>query len=219
VRRVLAACVLSLSLAAALPAAAAEPKAAPEKPDAALPNILLIGDSISIGYTEPVREALAGKANVYRIPANSGHTANVLKQIDAWLKGPSWAVIHINVGLHDVKIKDGRHQVELEDYGKNLTEIVKKLKATGAKVIWASTTPVPEGAAARKAGDEIPYNEKAAEIMKAAEVPVNDLYAKVKPELDRLQQPKNVHFLDAGSRFLGTTVAESIQKALEIPSK
>lgn len=35
-----------------------------------LPRVLLIGDSISIGYTEPVRMELAGKANVHRIPTN-----------------------------------------------------------------------------------------------------------------------------------------------------
>ena len=43
--------------------------------DPQLPRVLLIGDSISIGYTIPVRKELAGKANVLRIPANGGPTA------------------------------------------------------------------------------------------------------------------------------------------------
>ena len=36
-----------------------------------LPRVLLIGDSISIGYTLPVRRLLAGKANVHRIAVNA----------------------------------------------------------------------------------------------------------------------------------------------------
>ena len=42
--------------------------------DPALPRVLLIGDSISIGYTVPVRKALAAQANVHRIPENGADT-------------------------------------------------------------------------------------------------------------------------------------------------
>src|SRR5262245_45995913 len=66
-----------------------------------LPRVLLIGDSISIGYTVTVRRELAGKANVLRIPENGADTANGLKKIDAWLGESKWDVIHFNWGLHD----------------------------------------------------------------------------------------------------------------------
>ena len=39
-----------------------------------LPRVLLIGDSISIGYTAPVREMLKGVANVHRPLTNCGPT-------------------------------------------------------------------------------------------------------------------------------------------------
>jgi hypothetical protein len=70
---------------------------------AGLPRVLLIGDSISIGYTLDVREMLKGKANVHRIPTNGGPTTNGLKSIKAWLGDSKWDVIHFNWGLHDLK--------------------------------------------------------------------------------------------------------------------
>src|SRR5439155_26509505 len=82
-----------------------------------LPRILLIGDSISIGYTEPVREALKDKANIHRIPVNGATTAFGVKNLDEWLGTAQWDAIHFNFGLHDLKIMDdGKHQVPLPDY-------------------------------------------------------------------------------------------------------
>ena len=52
---------------------------------AGLPRVLIIGDSISIGYTLPTRELLKGKVNVHRISTNGGPTIRGLVQIDSWL--------------------------------------------------------------------------------------------------------------------------------------
>jgi hypothetical protein len=67
------------------------------------PRVLLIGDSISIGYTLPVRELLKGKANVHRIPQNGGATDVGLEKMASWLGDGKWDVIHFNFGLHDAK--------------------------------------------------------------------------------------------------------------------
>jgi len=141
---------------------------APVQDKPGLPRVLLIGDSISIGYTLPVRKLLAGKANVHRAPTNCGPTTRGLAQLDKWLGNGKWNVIHFNWGLHDLKYMDdrgrlvpvekGHQQVPIEQYAKNLEELVKRLKKTGAKLIWASTTPVPEGATGRVKGDEVRYN-------------------------------------------------------------
>src|SRR5688572_12316649 len=113
--------ILSLLAASllALPAAAqkTDPSLAPIKDDPKLPRVLLIGDSISMGYTVPVRRQLEGKANVHRIPENGGPTINGLKKLDAWLGDGKWDVIHFNWGLHDLRLdKGGKHQVEIADY-------------------------------------------------------------------------------------------------------
>jgi len=189
-----------------------------------LPRVLLIGDSISIGYTVAVRELLKGKANVHRPPTNCASTVVGLKSLEAWLGDKKWDVIHFYWGLHDLKYIDekgalvavdkGKQQVPLDEYEKNLRQLVQQLKKTGATLIWCATTPVPEGAAGRVPGDEVRYNEAAARVMKEHGVETDDLYAFAKPKLKDIQQPRNVHFTAAGSRQLAQRVADTIQKAL-----
>jgi len=79
------------------------PVFAPVKDNSNLPRVLIIGDSISIGYTLPTREFLKGKANLHRIPTNGGPTTRGLANIDAWLGKDKWDLIHFNWGLHDLK--------------------------------------------------------------------------------------------------------------------
>jgi acyl-CoA thioesterase-1 len=181
------------------------------------PRVLLIGDSISIGYAPAVRKLLDGKANVHLIPANGGPTANGLQNLSAWLGEGRWDVIHFNWGLHDLRIMaDGAHQAPIEAYEKNLGELVARLKTTGAKLIWCSTTPVPEGKLSppRRPADVPRYNEIAARIMQANGIAINDLYAFALPRLARIQRPENVHFTEAGSEQLAQTVAEAVLQAL-----
>lgn len=191
---------------------------APIQDDPKLPRVLLIGDSISMGYTLPTRKLLEGKANVHRIAENGGPTINGLAKLSKWLGSGKWDVIHFNWGLHDLKTdKDGNHQVPIEEYEKNLRELVKQLKATNAKLIWASTTPVPEGKLSppRKDSDVTAYNAAAKKIMEENGVRVDDLYEFTAPRLKEIQRPVNVHFTDKGSEALAKQVAEQIKKALE----
>ncbi len=87
-------------------------KAIEDKPG--LPRVLLIGDSISMGYTLPVRRALEGQANVHRIPANGGDTKKGLQLLDGWLGDGHWDIIHFNFGIHDRKtpLKDYEQRLE-----------------------------------------------------------------------------------------------------------
>jgi len=190
-----------------------------------LPRVLLIGDSISMGYAVPVRKLLEGKANVHHPPMNCGPTTRGLKHLDAWLGEKPWQVIHFNFGLHDLKYVDengrrvapekGRQQVPPDAYRKNLERIVRRLEKTGAVLIWASTTPVPGGAHGRIKGDAARYNALAAEVMAKHKVPVNDLYGFALPRLEKIQRSKNVHFTPDGSKALAEQVADHVLKALE----
>lgn len=195
-------------------------------PDPSLPNVLLIGDSISIGYTLPVRELLRGKANVYRPPVNCGPTTRGLEQIDDWLGEENWTVIHFNFGLHDLKYVDasggmadppesGNQLVPIDDYERNLDRIVTRLESTGAHLIWCATTPVPAGSAGRIKGDADRYNEAASRVAAAHDLAVNDLYTFALSRLPTIQRPENVHFTDDGSAVLAARVAESILKQLD----
>jgi len=194
---------------------APNPAFAPVKDDPALPRVLLIGDSISIGYTLPVREALAGKANVHRIPTNGGPTLRGLESLDRWLGDTKWDVIHFNWGLHDLVDFNGKQQVPIEQYEKNLAELVRRLKKTGAKLIWCSTTPVPEGCSPpRENKDVLAYNAVAAEMMHSEGIAIDDLYGFALPRLKEIQRPRNVHFTPRGSKVLAGQVAASILKEL-----
>jgi acyl-CoA thioesterase-1 len=179
-----------------------------------LPRVLLIGDSISMGYTLPVRKRLDGKANVHRIPVNGGPTTNGIANLKKWLGDGKWDVIHFNWGLHDLKLIDGKHQVPIEDYEKNLRELVAQMKATNAKLIWCSTTPVPDGASIRNKEDGPKYNAVAKKIMDEMRVPINDLYEFALPQLDKIQLKENVHFTPAGSEVLAGQVVKSIEESL-----
>jgi lysophospholipase L1-like esterase len=193
-----------------------DPAFAPVTDDPKLPRVLLIGDSISIGYTLPVRKALEGKANVHRIWENGGPTSNGVEKIDKWLGTGKWDVIHFNWGLHDLKYVKDKQQVSIEDYEKNLRELVKKLKATGAALIWCSTTPVPEGdqRPVRKTEDAPKYNAVAKKVMEENGVAINDLYAFALPKLKEIQLPSNVHYTAKGYKELGDEVVRVIQSAL-----
>jgi acyl-CoA thioesterase-1 len=102
-----------------------------------------------------------------------------------------------------------------EVYEKNLRQIIARLKQTGAKLIFASTTPVPESDATKYVKDsELPYNEVAKRVMTEEGVIWNDLWSLVKARQAELQIPRNVHFQTQGSSVMAKQVAERIQQAL-----
>ena len=198
-----------------------------------LPNVLIIGDSISIGYLPFVKELMKDKALVTRPynedgnPENCQGTTNGVKNIDKWIGDTKWDVIHFNFGLHDIKHVDpitGKnskdpehpHQADLKQYKKNLEVIVEKLKTTGAKLVFATTTPYPDevGGPLRDPGMPEKYNKAALKIMKKNGIVVNDLYAFVLPRMEDFQRPNNVHFTEAGSRALAKQVAKVVNDNL-----
>ena len=194
-----------------------------------LPRVLLIGDSISIGYTIPVRKLLDGKVNVHRIPTNGRYASYGVENLKKWLGDKKWDVIHFNWGLWDLcyrhpesknqgkrdKVK-GKITASPDEYQKHMEALVAELKKTGAKLIWCETTPVPENEAGRKVGDSLKYNAIANEIMKKNGIQINHLHAHALKKLPGIASaPGNVHYTGAGSAYLAEKVAEEIQKALK----
>jgi hypothetical protein len=195
--------------------------------DPKLPRVLLIVDSISIGYTVPVRDLLKGKANVHRPLTNCGPTSKGINEIDKWLGDGKWDVIHFNWGLHDLKYmgpkgqnladpndSTSKQQVPPEDYEKNLDKLVGRLKKTNAQLIWRNTTPVPPGSKGRVVGHSAEYNAIAARVMKKHGVPTHDLYTFSKERMDKIMRKANVHFVPAGSKALAAEVVKVLEEAL-----
>jgi lysophospholipase L1-like esterase len=198
-----------------------------------LPKVLLLGDSISIGYWPFVAEMMQGEAVVTRplkpdgSPENCEGTTRGLQRIEHWLGETKWDLIHFNFGLHDIKhvdpdtgknSQDLRHprQAEPRRYRKNLKQITKRLQETGAKLVFATTTPYPAelNGPLREFGDDETYNQIARKIMAKNEIPVNDLHAFVKPQMAELQRPQNVHFTKQGSKTLAEEVCRVIRQQL-----
>lgn len=201
--------------------------APPKNIDPKLPNVLLIGDSISIGYMVPAREKLAGVANVFRPNTNCGPSTRGLESLEAWLGDRKWDVIHFNFGLHDLKYlgpnnenladpnaKTSHQQVPIDEYAANLKKIAKRLKKTGAVVIWRETTPVPEGAKGRVVGDSARYNQAAAKVMaEVGGIEIDPMFGYAKEHAEQL--PANVHYSKEGSAKLADQVARTVKAALE----
>jgi acyl-CoA thioesterase-1 len=188
----------------------------PVKEDPHLPRVLLIGDSVSYYYTYPARLLLKGKANVYRIGTNGGNTDDGLKTLQEWLGTGKWDVIHFNFGLHDFVLDEHRqHEVPLERYKQNLRKLVQRMKATGATLVWASTTPIPPGPTRNYiSGSDAEYNAAALEIMNENHILVDDLYGFSMPRLSEVQRPLDVHPRAVGGEAMATQVADSIIAAL-----
>jgi lysophospholipase L1-like esterase len=188
------------------------------KDDPKLPRVLLIGDSISIGYTLAVREKLKGKANVHRIPQNGGATEVGLEKMKAWLGEGKWDVIHFNFGLHDAKYNSETTQrASREQYIENLRRLITQMKATGARLVFATTTPVPMGGVlspTRKFDSVEARNELAVQLMQSSDVAIDDLYATAKPIMEKHGRPNDVHFAPEGYEVLAMAVAASIESAL-----
>jgi hypothetical protein len=196
-----------------------------------LPKVLIIGDSISIGYTAPVRNILKGRAEVFRPSVNCQHTGNGVQWIKRWLGTNQWDVIHFNFGIWDTHLLDSKGKIVRnennypsasslrirntpEQYRNNLVQIIKVLKGTGAKLVWASTTPVMYRKGARF--EAIPaLNRTAEELMKSNGIVIDDLYGFVLPHAKELQAPDQVHFNAQGNNQLGQHVSDSIVKALK----
>jgi acyl-CoA thioesterase-1 len=224
-----------LWLLACLPAArgwAQEPATSlAEKP---LPKVFIIGDSISLGYTPRVAAMLAGKATVTRPEMNCQHTGVGLAQIEKWLGDNRFDAIHFNWGIWDTHflMNDSMALVPTakeidaekmhvrhtpEAYAENLRKLVKTLKGSSTKLIFATTTPIWKEGTTR--GDNIArYNDAALKVMQDEGVAIDDLHALVLPHRAAWQGADKVHFNATGNRQLAQQVSESILQAIAEPA-
>ncbi|MGK0155278.1 MAG: N-sulfoglucosamine sulfohydrolase [Neolewinella sp.] len=191
-------------------------------------RVLILGDSISMGYTPIVKKLMKKDTLVMRPKENCAGTTKGVANIDRWLQieGGKFDVIWFNFGLHDLKhvqpsgknSNNPEHlrQAEPEVYEKHLRTIVAKLKATGAALIFATTTPIPAGGVRPHRALEDPerYNDIARSICKENGIEVHDLYALALRHQKTIQPRVDVHFTKEGSALLGKHVAEALRACL-----
>ena len=100
-------------------------------------------------------------------------------------------------------------------YEERLEKIVARLQKTGAKLVWASSTPIPKDDAKKLTPESIVDNAIAARVMQKHGIAVDDLFTIITPHLATAQTPHDAHFTSKGYQLLGGQVAESIKASLK----
>ncbi|MEI7766407.1 MAG: GDSL-type esterase/lipase family protein [Phycisphaerae bacterium] len=193
-------------------------------------EIVLIGDSIRMGYQATVKAELADLPYAIWCPEeNGGNTVNLLTYFHLWIQRRQPALVHINAGLHDLKtIYYGARQnlIPVEHYRQNVRKLLQAIQTTTqAKIIWALTTPVQDAAHntahkewqdfCRYDADVPLYNAAASSICQELGVAVNDLCSVAREAgLAKIQTADGVHYNETGCAILGKVVAKFIRATL-----
>ena len=185
-------------------------------------KIVLIGDSIRMGYQPFVAKKLDGEAEVWGPAGNSRHSLWALDHFPEWVDAQKPDIVHVNFGIHDASVQaDGQHQILLDQYRLCLQRFVDKVNALdGAKMIWATTTPlyaVEEGVpmnlwSPRPEAEIDAYNSAALEIVNKAGLPVNDLNKVVMDNgFHKCLREDGCHMSEFGNEVLSDAVAAAIR--------
>tara|TARA_R110001592_G_scaffold127079_3_gene338633 strand:+ start:560 stop:1222 length:663 start_codon:yes stop_codon:yes gene_type:complete len=192
-------------------------------------RILIVGDSISIGYTPFVKNHFANKAEVVHNPGNAQHTGKGLANIKEWIGDGNWDIVQINWGLWDMcyrhpdsKVQGKRDKIkgditfELATYKAQLDSIVSIIKqSTDAKIVFVTTSYVPTKEAGRFTSDPLKYNAAAKEVMKKHGVVVNDIYKKSIAIHNKYGKGNDdVHYEEVGYKKLSELIIKFLEKEL-----
>ena len=177
------------------------------------PRVLLIGDSITRGYYKTVEDKLKGKAVVCRLATSKSlGDPGLLDEVKLVLGQATFDVVHFNNGMH------GWGYTE-DEYAKAIPDLIAAIRkgAPGAKLVWASTTPVRVTGKVDQLDPKTDRvkarNTAAAEVMVKEKIPTNDLFALVADKLE-LFSNDGVHLNAKGSTAMGEQVAAQVLKLL-----
>jgi lysophospholipase L1-like esterase len=180
------------------------------------PTILVVGDSISIGYTPTVREEFPDFQVIHN-PCNAQNSIFGAVKIKEWLKhSERWNVCTINHGIWDL-MRSSKYGVSVSNYTSNLRYEVTQLKKVCDVVVFANTTHIPSKATTVARENLNTYNQAAEELMNEMNVPVCDLNT-VSNNIVHLhagyEAEDNVHWNDEGSEVLGRTLTNCINESM-----
>ncbi|MBR2370505.1 MAG: hypothetical protein IKA82_00645 [Clostridia bacterium] len=190
-------------------------------------KIILIGDSIRMGYDKYVKEALKDVAEVYYPSENCRFAQNVLRFAHEWKKKGQWPddvdLVHWNAGLWDcLELFDDGPLSTIEHYVHTIPRIQRRLRMLfpTAKIVFATSTAVVERLARptfkRSNAVIARYNEAALKALEGMDVIINDLWSITANCPDEYHSDA-VHFrTNAGTELLGGKVISVICRELDI---
>jgi len=187
-------------------------------------KILIVGDSISMGYTPTVAAELADVAEVVHHPGNGTDSSNVISGIGEWIAEARPDVVTLNCGLHDIKREKTNRlcQVPLDFYKMILPIVIDKIRSAGCRAVWVNTTPVIEKRHQavkpfdRYNKDVDAYNKAAKDVAQKAGLPVINLHkAAGDLGLETALADDGVHFTADAYEALGKKVAARLREMLQ----
>ena len=191
-------------------------------------KVLLIGDSIRMGYDKYVKNYLADSCEVYYPKDNCRFAQYTLRHLSDWksgFNGEDLDLIHWNVGLWDtLELYDDGCLTPPEFYAFFIEKICKRIKVLfpKAKVIFATSTPVIESRFtqphfSRRLNSNVKkYNNIAVEICKKHGFAVNDLYSLVENLPEEYYSDMTHLYTPEGTQLLTDAVIKAICNMLDI---
>ena len=188
-------------------------------------NVLLIGDSIRMGYDKAVKQTLGGIAEVYYPEENCRFASYVLRYLGDYrnLVSGSVDVLHWNAGLWDcLRMYGEEPHTPVDVYAYYIDRICQRIGKLmpEAKVIFALSTGVQSekmSADFKRYNEEIErYNAAAEEVVRRYGFEVNDLYT-VSRELPPEAHSDAVHYYTpAGTEAFANKVISHLLPALGV---
>jgi lysophospholipase L1-like esterase len=184
----------------------------PPHPDPKLPNVLLLGDSLSRNYLPEVTKDLAGVANVYLMATSTSIGDPRLPQeirAFATMEHVAFRVVHFNNGMHGWLYTEAAYKAAFPEF----LRTVRSLVAGTDALIWATSTPVQPRAFNGATNERVnARNAIAKAFIDAAKIPIDDQHALMLQHSDLYHD--SVHFNAAGSNLMGDQAAATIRKEL-----
>lgn len=182
-------------------------------------KILLLGDSIRLGYQPYVQQLLADEVQVVGPEENGRFSKYTLWAVNLWIKELGKPdLIQFNNGLWDLHHEEPMVEAltSLEEYLDNMSRIVNELERTGAKLIFATTIPVLPDAVGRSNAEIDRYNAAAIRLMKSKGIVINDLNSLLKLEIANYVCEDRLHLTDEGYQRCADQTANLIRQYLEL---
>lgn len=207
-------------------------------------NVLLIGDSIRLGYQSRVEKLLGENVKVYAPDENCRFTKFALWGMFSWMEGfgsPKIDAAHFNTGIWDIHrcTADGELFTPIDEFADQQRRLAIQMKSYTENVIYANCTPGGKGLDVEDArinalvntdpefakvhltapmeewnADIRRYNDAAENVMHGMGIPVNDFYSAIIADTEKYVCGDGVHMTDEGYDLLAKMAAEKILEML-----
>lgn len=176
-----------------------------------LPNVLLLGDSITRAYYPEVNKDLSGIANVYLLATSASvGDPRLVRQIADFgaLERVRFEVVHFNNGMHGWGYTESQYRGGFASFLHAVQEI-----PGNPRLVWATTTPVQRDESDGPSNARIDArNRIAASFVNAEKIVIDDQHTLMAAHQDQHQD--NVHYQEAGAALMGDQAASIIREQL-----